>query len=79
MTLSADPFSNQIMLAVQDDGSDLNFVLWNGSSWGTPVEQETNTGEIKNQPFLFLWDQQAAEQGGAEFCPGHLHQAVRNR
>ena len=61
MTLSADPFSNQIMLALQDDGSDLNFFRWNGTSWDTPVEQEINTGEIKNQPFLFLWDQQEAE------------------
>ena len=37
MTLASDPFSDQIMLAVQDDGSDLNFVLWNGSSFETPV------------------------------------------
>ena len=62
MTLSADPFSNQIMLALQDDGSDLNFVRWNGSSFETPAEQEINTGEIKNQPFLFLWDQQDADK-----------------
>ncbi len=62
MTLSADPFSNEIMLALQDDGSDLNFVLWNGSSLGTPGEQEIDTGEIKNQPFLFLWDQQDADK-----------------
>ncbi len=58
MTLSSDPFSDQIMLALQDDGSDLNFVIWNGSAWESPNEQETNTGETKNQPFLFLWDQQ---------------------
>ncbi len=61
MTLSSDPMSNKIMLALQDDGSDLNYVLWNGSSWGTPSEQETDTGEIKNQPFLFLWDQQDSD------------------
>ena len=50
MTLSADPFSDQIMLALQDDGSDLNFVLWNGSSFGnaqwsrksTPAKSRTN-------------------------------------
>jgi uncharacterized repeat protein (TIGR01451 family) len=49
--------SNGIMLAVQDAGSDLNYVLWNGSSWGTPVELSVNTAEVKNQPFTFLWNQ----------------------
>jgi hypothetical protein len=46
-----------MMLSVQDSGSTLDYVLWNGSSWGSPSEQETNTGETKNQPFLFIWDQ----------------------
>ena len=56
MMLDADPGSNQVMLSVQDSGEDLNYVLWDGDSWGTPDEQETATGETKNQPFLFLWD-----------------------
>ncbi len=60
MTLTADRFSNQIMLALQDDASNLNYVLWNGSGWGTPSEQEVNTGETKNQPFLFLWNEHQA-------------------
>jgi hypothetical protein len=38
--------------------SDLTYVLWDGTSWDTPSEQETNTAETKNQPFLFLWSQQ---------------------
>ena len=62
MTLASDPYSNDIMLALQDDGSDVNFVRWNGSSWEAPIEQEIDTGEIKNQPFLFLWDQQNANR-----------------
>ena len=57
MTLSSDPMSDRVMLAVNDDNSDVNYVLWNGSTWGTVNEQETNSGETKNQPFLFLWDQ----------------------
>ena len=57
MTLSSDPDSDSIMLAVQDSGSDLNYVLWDGAAWGTPSQQEINTGETKNQPFLFLWNQ----------------------
>ncbi len=53
--LDAAPNSNDIMLSVQDGNSDLNFVLWNGEVWGTLDELETNTGETKNQPFIFLW------------------------
>jgi len=54
--LDADPYSDELMLSVQDDGSDLNLARWDGSSWGTLTELETNTNDVKNQPFLFLWD-----------------------
>ncbi|UCG51008.1 MAG: hypothetical protein JSW58_12505 [Candidatus Latescibacterota bacterium] len=57
MVLQADPRVEAIMLSVQDSGSDLNLVLWDGTSWGAPSEQETNTTETKNQPFVFLFDQ----------------------
>ncbi len=57
MTLDADPISDNIMLSVVDQGNDLNYVLWNGSSWGTPSEQEINVGQDTGQPFVFLWDQ----------------------
>ncbi len=56
MTLDADPASNAIMLSVQDANSDLAFVKWDGSVWDAPSVLETNTGEVKNQPFVFLWD-----------------------
>jgi uncharacterized repeat protein (TIGR01451 family) len=56
--LDSDPGSDYIMLSVQDDESDLNFVHWNGSSWGAPSELETNTNDTKNQPFAFLWGAQ---------------------
>lgn len=56
MFLWSDLAGNEVMLGVQDVGSDVNYVLWDGAAWGTPAEHETNSGETKNQPFLFLWD-----------------------
>ena len=52
--------SSEVMLAAQDADSDLILAEWDGSSWGASTQVEDDTGEIKNQPFLFLWDQQAA-------------------
>jgi len=60
MTLDADPQTDAIMLTVQDAASDLHYIAFNGSSWGTDNELETDTGDTKNQPFLFLWDQGTA-------------------
>jgi uncharacterized repeat protein (TIGR01451 family) len=56
MILDGAPGTDQIMLSVQDGSSGLNCVRWDGSSWGAPEEIEVNTGEIENQPFVFLWD-----------------------
>jgi hypothetical protein len=55
LTLDASRTTDEIMLSVQDAGSDLNYVLWGGSAWGAPSELETNTAEVKNQPFAFVW------------------------
>ncbi|MEP0945108.1 MAG: tandem-95 repeat protein [Rhizobiaceae bacterium] len=60
MTLDSSPTSDQIMLSVQDNSQDLNYILWDGSSWGTPILLENDTGENKNQPFAFVWDQNGA-------------------
>jgi uncharacterized repeat protein (TIGR01451 family) len=60
MTLDAAPNSDQIMLSVQGASGSLNCVRWDGSSWGAPTELESNTGEVKNQPFVFLWGQWVA-------------------
>ncbi len=54
MTLSPGSGTDGLMLAVQDDGSDLHWIHWNGSAWGPDHELETSSGETKNQPFLFL-------------------------
>jgi hypothetical protein len=55
MTLDGNPSSDEIMLSAQNGDQVLNYVLWDGTAWGAPAEMESNTGEIKNQPFLFLW------------------------
>ncbi|MFH1843964.1 MAG: DUF11 domain-containing protein, partial [bacterium] len=56
MILASDPVSDQIILAVQEDGSDYHAVLWDGGGWGAPEELENDTGETKNQPFEYVWD-----------------------
>lgn len=56
MTLSSDPETNCIMLAVQDGRHDLHYVEWSGNVWGTKSTLDTDTGETANQPFLFLYD-----------------------
>ena len=57
MTLDADPTTDRIMLSVLDEGNDLNYVLWDGTAWGTPSEQEIDAGQSDAQPFVFLWNQ----------------------
>ncbi len=57
MTLDPGPTSDHIMLTVQDDANDLHLLHWNGGAWGTDNELSTNTGEVKNQPFVFIYDQ----------------------
>ena len=57
MTLDAGPNGDGIMLSVQDANNDLHYVLWNGSSWEADNVLSTNTGEVKNQPFVFIYDQ----------------------
>jgi hypothetical protein len=55
IVLDADPFSDQIMATVQDSDSDLSASRWSGSGWGTPAQLEGDTGEVRNQPWVFLW------------------------
>ena len=53
--LYPEPSTDGVMLAAQDANSDLSYTYWNGGGWGSPSVLETNSGETKNQPFLFLW------------------------
>ena len=56
MMLYPDHASDQIMYTVQSGSSGLYAYLWDGDSWQPRTELETDTGETKNQPFVFLWD-----------------------
>ena len=69
MTLTSDPETDTIMLAVQDSDSDLNLAAWSGATWGTPSQLESNTGETATQPFVFLFEHNAAPTIG---LPGGL-------
>ena len=53
--LYPSPSSNNLMLVAQNGVSEMWFSLWNGAAFGDAVLLETNTAEVKNQPFLFLW------------------------
>jgi CSLREA domain-containing protein len=54
--LYPNPVTDEVMLATQDSASDLQYTYWNGTTWVSVNEVTTNTGDTKNQPFLFLWN-----------------------
>jgi len=56
MTLASDPYSDELMLVVQDGNNDLTFRNWTGSSWGSSTVLENNTGLTGDQPFVFIYD-----------------------
>jgi len=53
--LYADPYSNGVLLGVQDNAQDLSFTLWDGNAWGTPTVLDSNTGETYRENFSFVW------------------------
>ncbi len=56
MSLDTKLKSNDIMLTTQDSSSNLYCILWNGSSFDPRQAITSTTGETKNMPFVFLWD-----------------------
>ena len=56
ITLSSNPYSDQIQLLVNDDDKILRSDLWTGSSFAAPIQLESNTGTTDGQPFSFFWD-----------------------
>ena len=54
MILRPRPGSNQMILMVQDNSSDLNVARWGGSSFVTSAVI-AKTVETKNQPFEWVW------------------------
>ncbi len=65
MMLYSDPISDQLMYVVQDGGQDVNYIHWDGSGWGAATELESASGETKNQPFVFLYDQHIVPTGSS--------------
>ncbi|MDI1258673.1 Ig-like domain-containing protein [Aquabacterium sp.] len=59
LKLFADPYTNTIMMGVQDDAQDLNFVAWDGSAWGTVTELDSATGHTYRENFTYVWYQSA--------------------
>jgi len=58
--LYADPYSNTIMLGVQDNASDLNMVAWDGSGWGSVNTLDAATGFTYRENFTFVWYRDSA-------------------
>ena len=54
--LAPSPISDEMIVLAQDSGRDLYAAEWSGSSWGPRTQLESSTGEVKNQPFEYLWD-----------------------
>jgi hypothetical protein len=55
LTLDPDPLTDAMMLCVQDQDSDFGCAPWDGAGWGPSTLLADDTGETKNQPFVFLW------------------------
>src|SRR5262249_53692568 len=43
ITLSANPYSDQVQLMVNDNAKDLRSDLWDGTSFAAPIQLDTNT------------------------------------
>jgi VCBS repeat-containing protein len=56
VNLYADPYSDRIMLAAQDNANDVHYMEWANGTWGSDNILSTNTGENRYQPFGFFWD-----------------------
>ena len=68
--LSSDPLptSRSVMLVVNDSGSDVSSSLWNGSSWTSPVQHESNTGlngDGTGVPMTVFWVQGTVADTGS--------------
>ena len=58
--LYADPYTNTIMLGVQDNAADLNMVAWDGSGWGSVNTLDASTGFTYRENFTFVWYRDSA-------------------
>jgi Tfp pilus assembly protein PilV len=66
LQLASRPSSNEIMMGIQDAGTDLNTVLWSGSGWGTPhTEHAATTENANSRNFDLVWETHASNPGEA--------------
>ena len=66
--LAARPNSNEIMLAVQDAGADLNTRKWSGSAWDTATQHPEHSATVENitsRVFDIVWETHANAAGRA--------------
>jgi len=69
LTLDADPLTDSMMLCVQGQDSDLGCAARDGSAWGSSTQLTDDTGEIKNQPSVFLWSHVLQRRSSAAVEP----------
>jgi hypothetical protein len=62
--LYADPYSNTIMLGVQDVDADLTMAAWDGTSWGATTQLDSATGLPQREKFVFVWNRNAPVVSG---------------
>lgn len=56
VSIKPDPASNQIMALTMDGQSHLNTILWDGSSWATPLEHTTSLTHDTRRCADFEWE-----------------------
>jgi Tfp pilus assembly protein PilX len=56
-----NPFSNEILYGTLDASLDINVNVWNGSSWGVPLEAETNTATSLRRGFDLAYEKNGTE------------------
>ncbi|RZI84761.1 MAG: tandem-95 repeat protein, partial [Rubrivivax sp.] len=55
VTLSADRYTNHLVLGTQTTAGRLTYTTWDGSAWGTPTVAATNTGSTTTAAFAWLY------------------------
>lgn len=66
--LAGRPNSNEIMLAVQDAGADLNTRKWSGSAWDTATQHPEHSAAVENiasRAADIIWETHSANSGKA--------------
>jgi Tfp pilus assembly protein PilV len=66
--LAARPNSNEIMVGVQDAGSDLNTRKWSGTAWDTVTQHPEHAATVENitsRTFDVVWETHSSNPGKA--------------